>query len=177
MILNHLYSRIKRKKLLKKMKCGVNVYIDPSVEIYSPENMKIGNDVHIQFGCKFFADAGGGITIGDGCIFAHEVQVMTRNHNYDSDDLQMIPYDSRYIEKPVTIGEYCWVGGRVTILPGVSVGKGAVLAAGAVVTKDVPDYAVCGGNPAKIIKFRNKEKFEQLREEDKGYIKCTKHYK
>lgn len=62
-------------------------------------------------------------------------------------------------------------------MPGVSIEKGAVLAAGAVVTKDVPDYAVCGENPAKIIKFRNKEKFEKLREEDKGYIKCTKHYK
>ena len=175
-MLNYFLTKYKIKKF-KKSNCGENVYIDSSVEIYGSENMKIGNDVHIQFGCKFFADALGGIKIGDGCILAHEVQIMTRNHNYDSEDLKMIPYDQRYIEKPVSIGEYCWIGARVTILPGVSIGKGAVIAAGGVVTKDVPDYAVCGGNPARVLKYRNKEKFEQLKHENRGYIKCTKHYK
>ena len=118
----------------------------------------------------------GGVTIDDGCIFAHDVQVLTRNHNYDSNDLEFIPYDQKYIEKPVVIGEYCWIGARVTILPGVKIGKGVVVAACSVITKDIPDYAVVGGNPARIIKYRNKEKFDELLREDKGYIKCTKHY-
>ena len=88
----------------------------------------------------------------------------------------MIPYDLRYIEKPVVFGECCWVGARASIMPGVTIGRGAVIAACAVVTKDVPDYAVVGGNPAKILKFRNKKIFESLLSEEKGYIKCTKKY-
>ena len=175
MFLNYFGAK-KRKKQLKSMICGENVFIDPTVDIYSPNNMKIGSNVHIQFGCKFFADAASGVTIGEGCIFAHDVQVLTRNHNYNSDDLEFIPYDQRYIEKPVVIGEYCWIGARTTILPGVKIGKGVVVAACSVVTKDVPDYAVVGGNPAKILKYRDKEKFEKLLSEDKGYIKCVKHY-
>ena len=169
-VLRKKYRKIK----LSKMVCGSNVYIDTSVAIYSPENMKIGNNIHIQPNCKFFAE--GGVNIGEGCIIAHDVQVLTRNHNYDSYDLEMIPYDWRYIEKAVVIGEYCWIGARVTILPGVKIGKGAVIAACAVVTKDIPAYAVVGGNPAKIIKYRNKERFEKLLNEGKGYIKCTKQY-
>lgn len=174
MFLIDMIRRKRAKAVRAKMSGGKNVYIDPSVGIYSPENIQIGNDVHIQFGCKLFAD--GGLRIGDGCVFAHDVQILTRNHNYNSDDLEMIPYDSRYIEKPVAIGAYCWIGARATILPGVKIGKGAVIAACSVVTKDVPDYAVVGGNPAKVIKYRNKERFEQLLREDRGYIKCTKHY-
>lgn len=174
MLLSNFIRKKKQKAVRSKMDCGENVYIDSSCGIYSPENIEIGNNVHIQFGCKLFAN--GGLKIGDGCILAHEVQIQTRNHNYDSEDLQMIPYDSRYIEKAVAIGDYCWIGARVTILPGVKIGKGAVIAAASVVTKDVPEYAVVGGNPAKVIKFRNKERFEKLLSDDKGYIKCVKHY-
>lgn len=174
MFLSNLIRKKRQRAIRAKMSCGINVYIDSSVGIYSPENIEIGDHVHIQFGCKLFAN--GGLKIGDGCVFAHDVQILTRNHNYDSEDLEMIPYDGRYIEKPVVIGEYCWIGTRVTILPGVKVGKGAVIAACSVVTKDVPEYAVVGGNPAKVIKYRNKERFEKLLREGKGYIKCVKHY-
>lgn len=175
MLLNH-FQKKRKEKQREKINCGENVFIDSTVDIYGPHNMTIGSNVHIQFGCKFFADAVGGVTIGDGCIFAHEVQVLTRNHNYDSEDLQYIPYDQRYIEKPVVIGEYCWIGARAMILPGVKIGKGVVVAAGSVVTKDIPDYAVVGGNPARVIKYRGKEKFDELLSKDQGYIKCTKHY-
>lgn len=174
MFLEWLRRRRHRVKMLSKLKKGINVYISPSVEIYSPQNMTIGDNVHIQFDCKFFAE--GGVSVGEGCVFAHEVQILTRNHNYDSEDLEMIPYDSRYINKPVTIGEYCWVGARVIILPGVTIGKGVVIGAGSVVTKDIPDYAIVGGDPAKIIRYRDKEKFDFLLENDKGYIKNTKKY-
>lgn len=88
----------------------------------------------------------------------------------------MIPYDHRYIEKAVVIGDYCWIGARSSIMPGVTIGKGVVVAACSVVTKDVPDYAVVGGNPAKILKFRDKNIFEKLLKENKGYIRCTKKY-
>ena len=60
-------------------------------------------------------------------------------------------------KEPVYIGDDVWIGARVIILPGRKIGEGVIIGAGAVVTKDVPDYAVVGGNPAKVIKFRNKE--------------------
>lgn len=63
--------------------------------------------------------------------------------------------------KPVLIREYAWVGAGATILPGVSIGRHAIVGAGSVVTKDVPDYAVAVGNPAKVIKMLDKEKFQE----------------
>lgn len=161
-----------KKKLLS---LGAHCFIDYTVQIFSPENISISNDVHIQFGCKLFG-SGGGISIGQGTIFAHDVQVFARNHLYDAVDLQFIPYDTRSIEKHTTIGEYVWIGARSTIMAGVTIGDGAVIAACSVVTNDVPAYSVVGGNPAKIIKFRDKCIFELLKSKDKGYIKNCKRY-
>ena len=173
------------KKLIKKwemtkakkrlLSLGAHCFIDHTVQFFSPEKISISDDVHIQFGCKFFG-SGGGISIGQGTIFAHDVQVFARNHLYDALDLQFIPYDTRFIEKHVTIGEYVWIGARSTIMAGVTIGDGAVIAACSVVTNDVPAYSVVGGNPAKIIKFRDKSIFELLRSKDKGYIKNCKSY-
>lgn len=74
-----------------------------------------------------------------------------------------------YIKKPVIIKDFVWCGANVTITPGVTIGEGAIIGAGSVVTKDVPDYAIVGGNPAKIIKYRNIELFKKLRDEKKWY--------
>lgn len=154
--------------------CGEKVYIDPSVTLAFPENIHIDSYVHIQPGCNLMA--GGGIRIGKGTVMAHNIQVLTQNHVYDAEDLRYIPYDERCENRPVLIGEYAWIGTGVIIVPGVHIGDGAVIAAGAVVTKDVPDYAVAGGNPAKIIKYRNQERFEKLRAASQGYIQKKKKY-
>lgn len=113
----------------------------------------------------------GGITIGEGTIFSHDIQVMARNHVYDDAALQSVPYDYRYKNKKVVIGNFCWLGARVTILPGITIGDGAVVGAGSVVAHDVPKGAVVAGNPAKILKYRDINKFDKLVEEGKGYIK------
>ena len=63
-----------------------------------------------------------------------------------------------------------WIGSRVTIIPGVSIGEGAVIGAGAVVTHDIPPLAVAGGNPAKVIKYRNQEVYEKLKSEKRIYL-------
>lgn len=124
--------------------------------------------------CKLFG-CGGGIEIGNGTILSHEIQIFARNHNYNSDDLRLLPYDERDINKKVKIGNNVWIGARSTIMPGVTIGDGAVVGAASVVTKDVPRGAVVGGNPAKIVKYRNMQKYNELVASDNIYIKQKKY--
>lgn len=147
---------------------GRNVYLRKGYSISSPNKMSIGSNTWI--GENFFAKCEGGLTIGSGVIISRGAEIWTANHNYDSEDLQTLPYDRRFILKPVSIGDNVWIGSRVTIVPGVSIGEGAVIGAGAVVTHDIPPLAVAGGNPAKVIKYRNKEVYEKLKSEDKIYL-------
>ena len=176
MILNSFLKNMYIKRAKKKMIfCGTHCYIHNSTLISCPENIRISDYVHIQPGCQFYGE-GGGINIGRGTIFAHDVQIFARNHMYDAADLQYVPYDRRFVNKTVNIGEYVWVGARTIILPGVSIGRGVVIGAGSVVSSDIPDYAVVGGNPAKIIKYRDDKIFEDLVSKNKGYIENTKNY-
>lgn len=71
------------------------------------------------------------------------------------------------IKKKVTVGSFCWIGRSVMILPGVTIGDGSIIAGGSVVTRDVESYTVVGGNPAKVIKYRNKEKVDLLMKDNK----------
>lgn len=175
MLIRKIVLKRKFKYNLKHIgRMGEGVFLDESLIINFPENLKIDSYVHMQHNCSLFA--GGGISIGEGTIIAHEVQILSQNHVYDLDDLRYIPYDERMVNKPVVIGKYCWIGARVTILPGTILGKGVVVGAGSVVTGNFPDYAVIAGNPAKIIKYRNADVFEKLENEGKGYLKEFKKY-
>ena len=165
------FQRLKVNRLKCKLYfCGEKVYIHPSVQIAEPQLVSIGDNCHFQNDCKLFG-CGGGIEIGEGTIFSHEIQIFARNHYYNGDDLQLLPYDNRYDSKKVVVGKYVWVGARSTIMPGVTIGDGAVIAACSVVTKDVPSCAVVGGNPAKILKYRNIDKYNELLSQEKSYIK------
>ncbi len=97
------------------------------------------------------------LKMGSDIMMAQDVMIIGGGHNFDRLDIPM----GRQGSKPksvLEIGDDVWIGARVTICPNVGrIGKGSIIAAGAVVTKPVPDYAVVGGNPAKIIKFRNKK--------------------
>lgn len=117
-------------------------------EVRSPRNLKIGELSVI--GHKAVLDARGGLEIGCRVNFSSEVMIWTAQHDYR---------DARFrtMFKPVCIEDYVWLGPRCTILPGVTVGKGAIVAAGAVVTKDVDPYTVIGGVPAVIIGERPKD--------------------
>lgn len=124
--------------------------IDESSAILPPfyadygRNIKIGKNVWIQQGCTFFDR--GGIEIGDDTFIAPKVNLVTLNHVIN-------PYErSTTVAKPIKIGNRVWIGIGATVLPGVTVGDNSIVAAGAVVTKDVPPNTIVGGNPAKIIK-------------------------
>ena len=81
--------------------------------------------------------------------------------------MESIPYGKKRINKDVIIKDFVWLGHGVTILPGITIGEGAVVAAGSVVVKDVSDYMVVGGNPAKVLKSRNVEQFLRLKRQGK----------
>lgn len=142
---------------------GTNCGISYKRKCYiCPQNIYLGNYVSLGPDTMLFACERGEITLHDGVIIGPRCKIYTRNHNYDSDGLCSIPYDHIQICKDVCIEEAVWIGDSVIILPGVTIGKGAVIGAGSVVTKDIPPYAVAAGNPAKVIKFRNVERFDEL---------------
>lgn len=129
--------------------------VDESFGLFPPfytdcgKNIHIGKNVFINMGCKFQDQ--GGIFIEDGALIGHNVVLATLNH-------AMSPQDrSSMIPAPIHIGKRVWIGSNATILPGVTIGDGSVVAAGAVVSRDVPEYAVVGGIPAKIIRYIQEE--------------------
>ena len=130
---------------------GEGARITPPLSGACVGSMKIGKNVLIN--SNLLAMARGGITIEDNAMIAANVQLISNNH--DPYDLWILPC------KPVLIKESAWIGAGATILPGVCIGKHAIIGAGSVVTKDVPDYAVAVGNPAKVIKMLDKEKFKE----------------
>jgi acetyltransferase-like isoleucine patch superfamily enzyme len=103
---------------------------------------------------------GGRAIIGDYFHSGDECQIITEIHNYEGD---AIPYDSRYVYKDVIIEPFVWLGSRVLVLGGVQIGEGAIVQAGAVVVRDVPDGAIVGGNPAQVFKRRDMERFARLK--------------
>ncbi len=122
----------------------------PLSSMSCPENVKIGKNVFINGNVLFMARSG--ITIEDDVQIAANAQFISNNHD---------PYDRMVLTcKPVLIKKGAWIGAGATILPGVCVGKHAIVGAGSVVTKDVPDYAVVVGNPAKMIKTLDKKRFD-----------------
>lgn len=148
------------KKLIHKLRLirlrrqlngiGEHVVISRDFEIGVRNRITIGNYVYIGPEATIWGD--GGVEIKDGVIIGPRVTIHTSNHNYQ--DANTLPYDSKSVLKPVSIGEGTWIGDQVMICPGVKIGRGVVIAMGSVVTKEVPDLAIVGGNPAKIIKFR-----------------------
>lgn len=129
--------------------------IDDSFRLFPPfytdfgKNITIGKNVFINSGCHFQDQ--GGITIGEGSMIGHNVVLATINHDLESKN------DRKNHYAPIKIGNHVWIASNAAVLPGVSIGDWAVVAAGAVVTKNVLPYTVVGGVPAKVIKTISKE--------------------
>ena len=120
-------------------------------------SIKIGNNVGINHYC--YIGVRGDVRIGDNVIFGPRVNLFSENHNFDDPD---VPIKHQGVTKAATIiGNDVWVGANASIMSGVRIGDGSVIAAGAVVTKDVEPFSVVGGVPAKFIRSRNQKHFKE----------------
>lgn len=149
---SHFYTYlIKRKaravgeslKVWNRSEINCNTYLGDHVNF---NGLKINGIGTVKIGSYFHS--------GIDCL------LISSNHNFEG---EKIPYDNTHIKKDIIIGDFVWLGSKVIILGGVSIGEGAIVQAGALVIKDVPPYSIVGGNPAKVIKMRNVEKFLELK--------------
>lgn len=148
----HFFFPFIRRKLAERFleSCGTNIRVKYNCDI-SP-NIKIGDHSEFGQGCLIHAN----VEIGSYVIMGPDVKIYTRNHNF-ADLSRPIALQGKST-KSTTIGDDVWIGANVIITAGVKVQSHAIIAAGSIVTKDVPEYAIVGGNPAKIIRYRNEKK-------------------
>lgn len=138
--------------------CGKDVYLRPmSSDIKGYENLSVGDGTSIPKGSTFYCTEAP-LTIGKKVLFGPKPTIITGDHRIDilGKHIIDVTVDEKLPENdmPVTIEDGCWIGANVTILKGVTIGRGSVVAAGAVVTKSCAPYSIIGGIPAKVIKMR-----------------------
>lgn len=131
-------------------KIGKRVVIYPGVWIVPAKGLELGDDVDIALGV--IITIGGNVKIGDRTLVGYRTQIIASNHIVPSQKNRI--FSAGHISKPVIIANDVWIGANCIILPGVTIGEGAVVAAGAVVTKDIPAFSYAGGVPARVLKMR-----------------------
>ena len=136
--------------------------VDPSFRVFPPfytdfgKNITVGKNVFINACCDFQDQ--GGITLGDNCLVGHNVVFATLNHGFAPEERQsMLP-------APIVVGRNVWIGSNSTILQGVTIGDNSIIAAGSVVTKDVPANAIVAGVPARFIRSISPEEEKQQKQ-------------
>jgi len=128
----------------------IGTKLDESTVVFAPfytnfgRFIQIGKNVFINHACSFLDM--GGIIIEDDVLIGPKVNLITENHPLDPANRRAL------ITRPIVVKRKVWIGGAATVLPGVTIGENSVVAAGAVVTKDVPDNTIVGGVPAKVVK-------------------------
>lgn len=128
----------------------VGYKVDDGFRLFPPvytdfgKNIKIGKDVFVNSGCCFQDQ--GGVTLGDGCLVGHNVVFATLDHD------KRPGRRGDMTAAPIVVGKDVWIGAHATVLKGVTIGDGAIVAAGAVVTRDVPPNTIAAGVPARVVK-------------------------
>ncbi|TVM30595.1 acyltransferase [Oceanidesulfovibrio marinus] len=159
--LNNSYHTPEQVRALMSELTGKQV--DETFTLFPPfytdfgKNLSIGNNVFINSCCNFQDQ--GGITIKDGALIGHKVVLATINHGYTREKRHW------NYPAPIVVGQNVWIGSNATVLPGVTIGDNAIVAAGAVVTKDVAPDEIVGGVPAKFIKTVSEAEKESNRSE------------
>jgi acetyltransferase-like isoleucine patch superfamily enzyme len=163
------YDQDSRIKIGDQVYLGQNVYLyagGKNSAIYLRDRVRLDRGVDIKVledGCidieentyvgPYTCISGHKIKIGKDCLIASHVSIYASNHNFEDTTRPMI--SQGYSCKGITIEDDCWLGSKVTVVDGVTIGKGSVIGAGAVVTKDIPPYSVAVGVPAKVVSRRN----------------------
>src|SRR4051812_29942488 len=143
----HLPSRRLRKWWLRGLGAtlGPGCVLFAGTTVLGVERLRIGARANIGWRCVL--DARGGLTIGEDAVIASDTQLISGRHDIDDDDF------TAYFD-PITVGDHAWLATRSLVIGGVNIGRGAVVAAGAVVTRDVDERMVVGGVPARVIRKR-----------------------
>ncbi len=161
----NIVRNFKKKIYLHKVQRVAKSYgsnLKVNGESYVTPNTILGNNVNFN-GMKM--QGSGRIIIGDNFHSGIECMMISSSHNYDNG--KAIPYDDTIISKDIIIEDNVWLGNRVIILPGVTIGEGSIIQAGSVVVDDIPKYSIAGGHPAKVFKTRDIEHYEKLKKEKK----------
>ncbi len=138
---------------------AASVGVECKVNHYSKVTRNTFLSDHVSFnGMKITGK--GKVSIGRYFHSGSECLMITDTHNYEG---EMIPYDDTDISRSIEIDDFVWLGSRVIVLGGVHIGEGAIIQAGSVVVNDIPAYAIAGGAPAKVFKYRDKEHFMNLK--------------
>ena len=134
---------------------GSNIYFEKEFRVFTGhKNIYLGSNIYLVDTLINAGDNLGRVTIEDYVFFGHGVKLLARGHDYSfTNELRQ----QKITEKPIHIKVGAWVSSGAIILGGVTIGKNAVVAAGSVVTKDIPDNAIFAGNPAKFIRYTNRE--------------------
>ncbi len=135
-------------EILKRLfgQAGSNFFVEPAFRCDYGYNIFVGNNFYANFDCIMLDVCP--ITIGDNCLLGPRVCIYTATHPVET-ELRLTGLE---FGKPVRIGHNVWIGGNAVINPGVTIGDNVVIASGAVITKDIPDNTVVGGNPGKVIR-------------------------
>ena len=145
---DRLVQRVRTENLRRQFKfCGTRVSLQWPIVINGADHLVVGDDVSINAFVHIWAQ--GGVTIGDSTLIASHVAITSLSH-----DKRAPRFSDSLVSKPVAIGSNVWIGAHAVILPGVSLGDGAIVAAGAVVTGDVPSGDIVAGVPAVSIRHR-----------------------
>ncbi len=129
---------------------GREVNIEQGANFGNGDGISIGDYSGIGVDCS----VRGPLLIGNNVMMGPEVIIITANHGFERIDIPMMVQGSSP-RKKVIIGNDVWIGTRAIILPGITIGNGVIIGAGSIVTKDIPDYAIAAGNPARIVRYRN----------------------
>lgn len=153
------------KKLRGFLAKGFCTYIGKNVNIERnalfSSKLSIGDFSGIGPKCEL----SGPLYIGKNVMMGPEVIIYTRNHKTENKSIPMM-FQGYTVDKEVTINDDVWIGRRVIILPGVTIGKGSIIGAGSVVARDIPSYSVAVGNPCRVVKKRGTEKINSDKQEE-----------
>lgn len=147
-LLNHVKAMFLRAV---GAKIGRRVVFYPGVWICTGRNLRLGDDVDLALGVLITTD--GGVSIGDRTLIGYHTQIISGNHIIPAGRGRI--FGSGHTKGPVSIDADVWIGAQCVILPGVTIGEGSVIAAGSVVTRDIPAFSIAAGVPAKVIRERD----------------------